>query len=255
MSVAVAQAGLFTDLPPRNRSPLPVRWILLAVLVHGVLIFTWKQPLHDPLPPRLDRSVSVQLEPTANPTVIEESSEPMPPSMPAPPKVTPAPAAPTARDSSPPPAASAPEPQQTAPAATITLDPLPEPPEAPLPESLDTQRLLETIAAMDWSDPETPRHLARSTDSDTLEGLRRPLLPGADNRFGEAYAPASNEVVDNWLGADGTQQVVIRAPDGNTYCGRQGPVDDMRPWLQMPMLFHRCAGGGKRRAGSSWRNN
>ena len=29
---------------------------------------------------------------------------------------------------------------------------------------------------------------------------------------------------------------MIRSPDGNTYCGRQEAVDDMRPWLQMEEL-------------------
>jgi len=68
-------------------------------------------------------------------------------------------------------------------------------------------------------------------------------------------APSSIDVVDRWFEPGGAQRVVICDPDGNTYCGRQEAVDDLRPWLQMPMMLHPCGGAGKRSGQPGWRNN
>lgn len=245
---------LFDDLPERDRSPLRARWWGVAIALHAALLFvplTWYH-LPDPQP-----------EPEAVAVTIFT-----PPSLPEPQPLEPIePAETPVRPESEEPPVDVPQDvvQEPAPAPPDPVsDPArePEAQQAPAPEvageppPLEVQRLLETVAAMDWSEPEEKtRSLGRSTESEITEWLRQPVLALEDNTFDGMAAPTEVEITDRWLSPGGEQNVVIRAPDGNTYCGRQGPVDDLRPWLQMPMLFHRCAGGGKRSGTSSWRNN
>ena len=132
----------------------------------------------------------------------------------------------------------------------------------PLP-TLSRAQLLDAITRMEWDrspaqthqDSGQPPELARSTSSATLEALYRPLIAMQANEFDGMTAPSSVEVVDRWLEPGGAHRVVFRSPDGNTYCGRQEAVDDFRPWLEMPMMVHRCGGGGKRSGKQGWRNN
>lgn len=245
---AVADSpGLFEDLPPRRRTPLALRWVLLALVVHLALLTlpkTWWQDT--PAAPE-ERSVTVRLEASAPVPQVEPLPEPAPP-------VGAVPEVPLPTES----VAEPLKPTESAPETAPTKEPEPvapvESPARPAP-AIEVERLLEAVAAMDWSTPDAALAPSRDTTSDVLERLRTPVLSGWGNRFDGMHAPSETEIVDRWLGPDGTHSVVIRAPDGETYCGRQGPVDDMRPWLQMPMLFHKCAGGGKRDAGASWRNN
>ena len=248
MTAVADSAGLFEDLPPRRKTPLALRWVLLALAAHLALLTVpeswWRET---PAAPG-ERSVTVRLEtpapvPQADP--VPETTPPVEaiPEAPLPAETVPRPALPTEA-----------LPDATRPAATTPSEPTQANPDRPT-TVFEVDRLLEAVAAMDWSTPEDARAPSRDTSSDVLERLRAPVMPGWNNRFDGMHAPTETEIVDRWLGPDGTHSVVIRAPDGETYCGRQGPVDDMRPWLQMPMLFHKCAGGGKRAAGTSWRNN
>lgn len=96
-------------------------------------------------------------------------------------------------------------------------------------------------------DPGAPV-IARATASDLVDAWSRPLLSRPANRFDGSVLPRRTEVVDRWRDPAGVQQVVIRTATGLTLCGRQGEVDPTRPWLQMPMMFRECAGGGQRAA-------
>ena len=71
------------------------------------------------------------------------------------------------------------------------------------------------------------------------------LLPEA-NRFGELYAPAKVEIVDRWLAADGSHNVVVNLPNGDTLCGRAQAWNPMQPLVEHVMMFRNCGGGGKR---------
>jgi hypothetical protein len=241
---------LFDDLPLRDRSPLRAHWWILALAFHAALLgipvawhgTTGPSPEAEPVtvtfvaPPR----VADDPEPV-------EPAEPVPPE--EPPERVPDPPVEIARQRPP-------EPPAPNPPPILTDTPPPGEAEEPEPVPLEMRKLLETVAAMDWSEPEREaRAIGRSTESEVTEWLRQPVLALEGNTFDGMTAPSEVEITDRWMSPGGEQNVVIRAPDGNTYCGRQGPVDDLRPWLQMPMLFHRCAGGGKRGGAASWRNN
>jgi hypothetical protein len=76
--------------------------------------------------------------------------------------------------------------------------------------------------------------------------LSKRILPLEENLFDDYLLPSSSEVLDQWQEPGGVQRMVVRLPNGETLCGRQEPVNDFRPWEQMPMMFGRCGGGGKR---------
>jgi hypothetical protein len=245
-----AQQGLFDDLPERDRSSLGVRWWILAIVAHAALLWV-------PIAWYEARDPSSEAEPVTvtivAPAPAAEDLEATDPAEPSPPEKAPerVPEAPTEMTRE-----HAPDTPAKSPAPMMADTPPPEGIEEPEPVSLEVQKLLETVAAMDWSQPEeVPGVIGRSTKSEVTEWLRQPVLALEGNTFDGMSAPSEVEVTDRWMSPGGTQNVVIRAPDGNTYCGRQGPADDLRPWLQMPMLFHRCAGGGKRSGAASWRNN
>jgi hypothetical protein len=245
-----AQITLFDDLPERDRSPLRARWWGVALALHAALLLlplTWyDRPDPQPVPEPV--TVTIFTPPSAREPEPRAPIDPVVP--PAPQELAEPPIAvpeEVARETPPAPPEPASDPGKVE---------TPPPEVAEEPPSFEVQRLLETVAAMDWSEPEAEtRTLGRATESEITEWLRQPVLAQENNTFDGMAAPTEVEITDRWMSPGGETNVVIRAPDGNTYCGRQGPVDDLRPWLQMPMLFHRCAGGGKRSSGTSWRNN
>ncbi|KAA9133311.1 hypothetical protein F3N42_02865 [Marinihelvus fidelis] len=144
-----------------------------------------------------------------------------------------------------------PVPEPEAIAATPPPDPVPEPRpdpvevEDPRPPSATT--IIDSIADTDLERAdEGPRPIGRATESELVERMRRPLLAMVENDFDGVYLDGSSELLDRWQDDDGTYNVVIRGKDGKSYCGRQSPADPFRPWLQMPIMYHPCAGGGKR---------
>ena len=241
MSASLTSTPGLWEPPQRPRGPLAVRFVLLALLLHAGLFL---------LPLSL-RDVSVPVEALVELTLMT----------PAPPPSE-AVVRPEPRPDPPPEPLPQPRPQQPpAPPVTEILDLPPPPvpqvePETPPLPPLDTEAMLRAIAEIEAREsPEAPRTLGRDTSSPIYDRLSRPVLATAANEFDGTVAPSEVEIVDRWMSAGGVHEVVIRSPDGNTYCGRQEPVDDLRPWLQMPMMFRTCAGGGKRKSGGSWRNN
>lgn len=245
---AVRHEALFDDLPPRRKGPLGVRWWAVAIVAHALLLALpvgWYAARTAALP-ELELEVRLQTAPTPLPwrapaqdaPVLEELPElrPEPRPAPSPEQIA--------------------EPEQAR--AAVTAPPpavLVREPDRPEPESLDTRRLLEAVARMEWGAPEAVLPLSRPADDSELERLYAPLLPEWSNSLDGMAAPSKVEITDRWMSPGGDHNVVIRAPDGNTYCGRQKPVDDLRPWLQMPMMFRPCGGGGKRGGAAGWRNN
>jgi hypothetical protein len=73
-----------------------------------------------------------------------------------------------------------------------------------------------------------------------------PYLAEFDNRFNGMTVPEKVEIVDRWLAADGSHNVVINTPSGETLCGRAAAYNPMQTLLEPIMLFGLCAGGGKR---------
>jgi len=130
--------------------------------------------------------------------------------------------------------------------AVVAGPALPQPPAEPPRPPVGS--LLDQVARMDWSRPEPAIvPVGRPVESAFYARFRRPVLERRRTLFDHRQAPRAAEVLDRWLEPGGTQRVVVNTPSGETLCGRQAAVDVFRPWLQMPMLFHRCGGGGERR--------
>lgn len=73
-----------------------------------------------------------------------------------------------------------------------------------------------------------------------------PYLAEADNTFNGMTAPESVEIVDRWMASDGSHNVVVNLPNGDTVCGRAEPYNPMQPLIEPVMMFRPCGGGGKR---------
>jgi hypothetical protein len=108
--------------------------------------------------------------------------------------------------------------------------------------------LLETIARGDWgaSADEPARSLGRPWPRRENRPQPGGLQPGP-NRFDGVLAPARPEVVDRWLAADGSHNVVVHASSGETYCGRSEAWNPMNPLYEPIMTWRPCGGGGERR--------
>lgn len=68
-----------------------------------------------------------------------------------------------------------------------------------------------------------------------------------DNRLDGVTLPARTKIVDRWLAADGSHNVLIRIAGGETLCGRGQPWDPLRPLVE-PVMMYRPCGRGKTRS-------
>lgn len=134
--------------------------------------------------------------------------------------------------------------------AAASFPPLPErltPPAAresiPLaPAEPSTARLLDHAYRMRWRTPEdgATRRLGEPL-ANPGSGLP---LPGLSGRLTEtASTVAGIEIVDRWLAADGSHNVLIRTPSGNMLCGRAEAWDPMRPLVEHVTMFRVCGAG------------
>jgi hypothetical protein len=104
------------------------------------------------------------------------------------------------------------------------------------------EEILEAARQPGWTLPAEPdRRLGKFIPPAPL-----PTITPGENRFSDAYAPAGTEIVDRWLAADGSHNVVIRAPNGMILCGRALPWNPMEPLVEHVMMFRSCGGGGER---------
>jgi hypothetical protein len=112
---------------------------------------------------------------------------------------------------------------------------------------LTTARLLDAADEIEWLAPD-------EADSRRL-GVFVPQAPPEnwrsgigieDNLFNGMVLPNKTEIVDRWLAADGSQNIVINTPGGHTLCGRARAWDPIQPLVEHVMQFRPCGGGGKR---------
>lgn len=222
---------------PPDYSTRFARWLAVAVLLHAALLFI---PARQALPPgqklgTLTVALSRTLRATAPASAAESSQnarviaeQPQ-----APPD---APAAQSAPASAP----------ATTPAAAAELEP-PAPasgaaaPGGVATAPVTTARLLDFAHRRQWNLPEPPSALR--------PGLFTPRPPLPDWRSGipqEATAPsARTAIVDQWLAADGSHNVMVRTATGQLLCGRAEAWNPMSPLVE-PVMMYRACGSGRR---------
>jgi hypothetical protein len=120
--------------------------------------------------------------------------------------------------------------------------PVPRQEATPPPRLPSAGDMLEAARQPKWTLPAEPaRRLGEFVPPATP-----PTITTGENRFSDAYVPAETEIVDRWLAADGSHNVVIRTPSGTTLCGRALPWNPMEPLVEHVMMFRSCGGGGER---------
>ncbi|MFC1720590.1 hypothetical protein ACFL00_05605, partial [Pseudomonadota bacterium] len=110
-----------------------------------------------------------------------------------------------------------------------------------------TATLLDSASRLEWSFPKArqKRQLGVHQPQEIPENWR-PSIRMEDNLFDGMTVPGKTEVVDEWLANDGSYNVVINTPSGETLCGSKQAWDPMNPMLEHLTLFRKCGGGGKR---------
>jgi hypothetical protein len=103
------------------------------------------------------------------------------------------------------------------------------------------------MSQFEWALPEkkSKGQLGVFTPRPLPENWRPRIIP-TDTIFNGRMLPQKTGILDRWLAADGSQNVVINTPRGDTLCGRAEPWNPMSPLVEPVMMFRPCAGGGRR---------
>ena len=202
--------------------------LLLAVLLHALLLLLPAQRAKQPVESLRQLSVSLQraVSLPVSPPVMQESE-------PAPlPKEAPRPRPPAG-----------PAQKQTA-SPEVTESP-PGAPEHPA--ELSTARLLDLAGRREWTidSPGENRRLGEFQPQ-PLPRNWQPGIPREANLFDDMAVPQRVEIVDRWLADDGSHNVVVNTPSGETYCGRAAAWSPTNPLFEPIMMWRPCGGGGKR---------
>jgi len=199
-------------------------WLLVAVLLHASLL--WIPSRQDLPPTQVLHRLAVSLQRSGRPQRVDP--QPTRPEQPVPP------AAPPSGDAAAP--------------ANVKPKP-PDPPATPtiLPPAISAARLIDLTSRQKWNlkSPPDTRALGVFRPQPLPENWRRGM-PLEANRFDGMIAPDEVEVVDRWLAADGSHNVVVNTPSGDTYCGRNEAWSPLNPLFEPIMMWRPCGGGGKR---------
>ena len=102
-----------------------------------------------------------------------------------------------------------------------------------------TARLLDFAHHREWTLPEP-------SDPPRL-GVLTPQPPPPNWRAGtpaeDTALPAKTGIVDQWLAADGSRNLMIRTPTGQLLCGRAEAWNPMYPLVEPVMMYRACGGG------------
>jgi len=149
------------------------------------------------------------------------------------------------------------------------FEPRSKPPDRTRPATLTRTEADETTAAptlttaymldqardtpLDGSEPRVGRQLGvpdpnRPPDRWRSETALEPL-PATASPFAKMGDSRQIEIVDRWLAADGSHNVVVNLPNGQTICGRAESWNPLQPLVEPLMMFRACGGGGQRSFG------
>jgi len=206
---------------------LDAAWFAFALLAHASLFLI---PLYQqPSVPNQKPILSVSfLTPRPMEPVVKQPQQPV------------------AEEPAPAPVQDHPEPATYQRPPEVLPDPDKNEPDEPEP-GVSTALLVDSASRINWPAPkqDTSRTLGVHVPQKIPDNWR-PRITVEDNRFNGMTVPASTEIVDRWLAADGSHNVVINTPSGETYCGRAEAWNPMTPLVEHIMMFRKCGGGGAR---------
>lgn len=215
--------------------PSDGRWLLLAVVLHAAVFLV---PLRELPPGTISHSAELVVR------MVLGAPEPV--SVPEAEKVLPEPE--YVRE------VLQPRPRV---AETIELSSARRPPPQPEPEpenqDISAARIMSlrdtlTERVPMVTGPDNPSSLGEPRDYTPPENWQphsgAEALAPFDNTFNGMVVPEDVEIVDHWVATDGSQNVIVEAPNGLRLCGRAAPSDPMRPYIENVMHFHVCGGDG-----------
>jgi hypothetical protein len=214
-------------------------WLALAIAIHGLLLLV---PLRDrQAPAGLQPAIAIQLVPhkPRNDEPVTPDAQPLGPA----PQVTTQPALEPQQADVGPPALQLVQPDPAGPEPSETSD---------KPNAMSAARLIDLVSRMSSNARQSPfsRPPASTPSGSQNSSWRRGSKSAAglpdNNLFDGMVAPAETELVDRWQAADGSNNVVINTPNGETLCGRAEAWNPLRPLMEPLMMFRSCGGGGKR---------
>jgi len=207
-----------TTLPSRYRNRRLAGWLLVAILAHAILLLLPYQRAQHADKGRPGLRVSLLAPAAAAPATAPELKR-----NPAPPRGTVLPAR-----------------QAKLPTGIDT--------EAPAKPALPSAAyLLDLARRREWRLPQpgSSQQLGVFVPQPLPPNWRpSPAAPPA--RFSNVALPEKTQVVDRWLAADGSHNVVVTTPGGETWCGRSESWDPMNPLVEPIRVFRSCGGGGER---------
>jgi len=112
---------------------------------------------------------------------------------------------------------------------------------------LSTARLLDAASEIEWPAPAIidSRRLGVFVPQ-PLPEIWRSGIRAEDTIVNPMVLPNKTEIMDRWLAADGSQNVVINTPGDHTLCGRSLAWDPLQPLVEHVMQFRRCGGSARR---------
>ena len=203
------------------------RWLVIALLAHGLLFLI---PVEQPTVQESDsQPLSVflkhreRVDAVSVPVPDRSSPESIPKPVPAPRAAAPQAEADTSDED-----------------ARIAQSP------RAAPRIITTARLVDSASRIEWKSAESEyfRNLG-APPPQAATGERKGWLT-EENLFDGMVAPGETEVLDRWLAADGSRNLVVETPSGDTYCGRATAWNPMNPLFEPVMQYRPCGGGGKR---------
>lgn len=221
--------------------PADIAFLAMAMVLHASLLLLPLKSWHSPTPAAIPR-LTVDLQKPSRPPQQAEVEKNQPENTPL--------------EKSEPEPEPVPAQRRT---ARIALEELPAKPQDLSPTEATTEP--ELLTARQLRELVTREELAKDAGNTQRQlGSARPYQPPAnwnknagapylaefDNRFNGMTVPEDVEIVDRWMAADGSHNVVVNMPNGDTLCGRAEPWNPMQPLVEHIMMFRPCGGGGKR---------
>jgi hypothetical protein len=202
-------------------------WVLVAILLHAILLLIPSQ--RGLQPGQVLQRLTISLQSTAREESVVPTTSPA--ETPLAPELPPAEASGAVAE----------------PAPARPVPPLASQPPTDDPPSPSAAQLLDLASRLSWQ----AHHTADSRDLGVfrpppLPDNWQPGIPREANLFDGMTAPAEVEIVDRWLAADGSHNVVVNTPSGETYCGRTEAWSPLNPLFEPIMTWRPCGGGGRR---------